>query len=167
MSSESVDSSKTVRLVVLICAIIFSFVAMILVFTTDFGWWYYGSGYSTYYYWIGSEMAPIWSQIVLVLLALIFLFALAYSIFVLILNLGKISLKINPKFTAIFGIVIAAAGFVFTAFTVGMFAIVAAEAWWGLTTSFYGALVGSILLGIFYIIYFVSIGKDQTEVVAK
>ncbi|HUU78598.1 MAG TPA: hypothetical protein VMX55_09630 [candidate division Zixibacteria bacterium] len=167
MNSEGTDNTKMLRLVALISAAIFNFVGMILVFTTDFsGWWAGGSG--NYYYWIGSEMAPVWLQLFLVLLGLIFLFSLAYSIVLIIVVLGKINLPINFKIQGIVGIIIAGIIFLFTILILIIFAIFASDAYeWWLATSFYSSIVGSIILAIFYIFYLLLASREETGVPAK
>lgn len=156
--------NKHVNLVSLIAVAIFSLVAMILVFVTDFGWQWYGTGYSTYYFWLGNSNIAAWPQIFLVVIGIIFLISLGYSIILLLINLEKLSLKISGRMQAVIGIGISIIAFVATLFTVGMWAIASIDYWdWGVDTTFYTSLFGSIVIGIFYSIYFVNSGKMQKE----
>jgi hypothetical protein len=155
------DKNRMLRVVVLISTTIFSLVAMILVFSEDFGGWWTGA--SNYYYWLGSEIAPGWSKIFLVLLGLIFLMILAYSVLLIVVELLKKKLKLSYKLQAIIGIVLGVFAFIFTGLTVGMFAIFASEGDWWLETSFYSSLVGAILVVIFYVIYLIIPTKESTS----
>lgn len=155
--------NKMVNYVALIAVAILSFVAMILVFVTDFGWQWYGTGYSTYYFWLGNSNVAAWPQIFLVLLALTFLISFGYSLLLLLINLGKISLNISTKWQAILGLFIAGVAFVSTLFTLVMWAIASIDYYWGVATSFYVSLFGSIIIGIFYVVYLVNTRKKLTE----
>ena len=153
MNEDNTQALKFIKIAFLAFGAVFSLVAAILVFFFDFGGWWLGGGYSNYYYWIGSENAPVWSQLFLVLLGLLFLALLALSVILGILLLtGK-----GEKFIKIFGFIGmggAIFAFLLTFITWGMFAIIAGdyyELWLG--TGFYGALVGSLLIGIFYLLY--------------
>lgn len=167
MNEEEKKQINLVNLVIFISVIIFSFVAMILVFTTDFGWFWYGGGYSTYYFWIGSETAPIWIQIFLVILGLIFLILTLYAVLLLLLQLGIIKINISTKLQAFFGIGTAVIAFVYNAILVGLFAIAVIGADWGLSTSFFSSLIGSIFIGVLYIIYLVNVRKEESTIPAK
>ncbi len=159
--------NKMVNYVALIAVAILSLVAMILALTTDFGWQWYGGSSDTYYFWLGSPNVEAWPQFFLVVIALVFLISLGYSILLLIINLGKISLNIPSKLHAIFGLVLALAAFVSTLFTLGMWAIASSNYYWGVSTSFYTSLFESIIIGIFYVVYFVNTRKELTEQPAK
>ncbi len=155
--------NKMVNYVSLITVAIFSLVAMILVLVTDFGWQWYGTGNSTYYFWLGNSNVAAWPQIFLVVIALVFLISLGYSILLLLINLGKISLNIPTKLQAIIGLVLAFVAFITTLFTLGMWAIASSEYYWGVDTTFYSSLIGSIIIGIFYVVYLVNISKESTN----
>ena len=159
--------NKLVNLVSSIAVAIFSLVAMILVLVTDFGWQYYGAGYSTYYFWLGNSNIAAWPQIFLVAIAMVFLISLGYSIVLILINLEKLSLKIYGRMQAIIGIGISIIAFVATLFTLGMWAIASIDYYWGVDTTFYTSLVGSIIIGIFYSVYFVNSGKALIEEPAK
>ena len=160
--------NKHVNLVSSIAVAIFSLVAMILVLVTDFGWQWYGTGYSTYYFWLGNSNIAAWPQIFLVVIAIVFLISLGYSIVLILINLEKLSLKISGRMQAIIGIGISIVAFVTTLFTLGMWAIASIDYWdWGVDTTFYTSLVGSIIIGIFYGVYFVNSGKTLAEEPAK
>ena len=166
MNSEGTDNTKMLRLVAIISATIFNLVGTILVFTTDFaGWW---EGASNYWYWIGSEMAPFWLQIFLILLGLIFLMSLAYSIALIIVLAGKLKLPINYKLQAIIGLIISGVIFIFTILVLIIFAIFASDAYeWWVDTSFYSSIIGSIIIAIFYIFYLLLASREETGVPAK
>ena len=68
---------------------------------------------------------------------------------------------------AIIGIGITIIAFVTTLFTLAMWAIASIDYYWGVDTTFYTSLVGSIIIGIFYSVYFVNSGKALTEEPAK
>ncbi|MBD3192299.1 MAG: hypothetical protein GF308_16790 [Candidatus Heimdallarchaeota archaeon] len=104
-----------------------------------------------YYYFIGSEMAPVWAQLFLVLLGLIYLVSTGLAIIVILTDFGKLT---NLARMANFGgIGIGIFAFIFTGFTTGMFAIVAAGYEWWLETSFYVSLVGSLLITVFFLLH--------------
>ncbi|MHA1155012.1 MAG: hypothetical protein ACTSQK_02800 [Candidatus Heimdallarchaeota archaeon] len=155
--------NKMVNYVALIAVAIFSFVAMILVLTTDFGWQDYGEYYSTYWFWLGSPNVDAWPQFFLVVIALVFLLSLGYSILLLLINLEKISLNIPTKLHAILGLVLTFVAFITTLFTLGMWAIASSDYYWGVATSFYTSLFGSIIIGICYIVYLVNTRKELTD----
>ncbi|MHA1367003.1 MAG: hypothetical protein ACTSXA_07145 [Candidatus Heimdallarchaeota archaeon] len=153
MNQDNTQALKFIKVAFLAFAALFSLVAAILVFFFEYGGWWLGGGYSNYYYWIGSEMAPVWSQLFLVLLGLLFLALLALSVILGILILTDKGEKM-VKILGFVGIGGAIFGFLLTFITWGMFAIIAGdyyELW--LMTGFYGALVGSLLIGIFYLLY--------------
>ena len=155
--------NKMVNYVAIIAIAIFSLVAMILVLVSDFGWQWYGTGYSTYYFWLGNSNVAAWPQIFLVLIALIFLISLGYSLILLLINLGKISLNVPTKLQAIIGLVLALVAFIASLFTLGMWAIASIDYYWGVATSFYTSLFGSVIIGIFYVVYLVNIRKESTN----
>ena len=153
MNQDNTQALKLIKVAFLAFAALFSLVAAILVFFLDFGGWWLGGGYSNYFYWIGSENAPIWSQLFLVLLGLLFLALLALSIILGVLILTDKGEKV-VKILGFVGMGVAIFSFIFTFITWGMFAIIAGdyyELW--LMTGFWGALVGSLLVGIFYLLY--------------
>ena len=127
----------------------FSLIAAILAFFFDYGAWTFGA--STYYYFIGSEMAPGWAQFILFLFGLAFLLNTILSVIIILSLLGKILVKYT-KFLQIGGLILAGFTFAFTALLVGIFFIFAAGSWWWLEASFYGGIVGSILTAIFYVL---------------
>ncbi len=147
--NKSNTNMKPIKIAIIALAGFFSFLGSMLVFFGSFGWW--NTGYSDYYFFIGSEMAPVWSQLLLVLFALTFLLNTAVAIFLIIGQFGKISMKFT-KLLNFAGLGLAVITFISTALLVGFFAIFAAGWWWGLTTSFYSGLICSILIGIFYIL---------------
>ncbi|MHA1555385.1 MAG: hypothetical protein ACTSPM_00475 [Candidatus Heimdallarchaeota archaeon] len=155
--------NKMVNYVSLIAVAIFSLVAMILALTTDFGWQWYGGSSDTYWFWLGSPNVAAWPQFFLVIIALVFLISLGYSILLLLINLGKINLNISTKLQAIFGLALALVAFITTLFTLGMWAIASIEYYWGVATSFYTSLFGSVIIGIFYVVYLVNIRKESTN----
>ncbi|MFW9921816.1 MAG: hypothetical protein ACFFDW_00820 [Candidatus Thorarchaeota archaeon] len=166
MNQDITSNTKLLRVVATGSAALFSLIATILAFSTDFGGWWEGYSWN-YYYWIGSETAPGWSIIFIVLLALLFLGILIYSILLIIVSLGKITLPFNCKIQAIIGIVLATGGFILTALMVGIMAIIAAGYDWWLETSFYSSLVGSIIIGIFYVFYFLLASREDSSSPAK
>lgn len=148
--NDSTTNMKPIKIAIIALAGFFSFLGAILLFFTVFGWW--NEGYSwNYYFFIGSEMAPIWAQFALVLFALIFLLNMVVALLLIFGQFGKIPVKFT-KLLNFGGIAIAVITFIFSALYVGLFAIFAAGWWWGLSTSFYSSLICSILIGIFYIL---------------
>lgn len=156
MSSEQSNNNKMLNCIALLTIAIFSLVAMILVLVSDFGWQDYGSGYSTYYFWLGNTNIDAWPQIFLVLIALVFFLSLVYSGLLFFVNLGKIPFKLSSKIQAFIGLAIAALAFISTLFTVGMWAIASIDHYWGVATTFYTSLVGSIIVAIFYVVYLIN-----------
>ena len=153
MNQDNTQALKFIKIIFLAFASLFSLVAAILVFFFDFGGWWLGGGYSNYFYWIGSEMAPVWSQLFIVLLGLLFVVLLVLSIILGVMILLDKGEKLT-KILGFIGLGGAILAFLFTFITWGMFAIIAGdyeELW--LMTGFYGGLVGSLLIGIFYILY--------------
>lgn len=151
MQSTQTDSVNFVKITLAILAGLFSFIAMILVFVTDFGGWWTGTYSWNYYYFIGSEMAPVWAQLFLVLLGLIYLLSTGIAIIVIMTDFGKLT---NLAQIANFaGIGIGVFAFIFTGITTGMFAIIAAGSEWWLATSFYVSLIGSLLITVFFILH--------------
>jgi hypothetical protein len=148
--NDSTTNLKPIKIAIIALAGFFSFLGAMLAFFTDFGWWNVGYSWS-YYFFIGSEMAPFWAQLFLVLLALIFLLNTLVAILLMLGQFGKIPVKFT-KLLNFGGIAIAVITFIFTPILVGLFAIIAAGDWWGLSTSFYSSLICSILIGIFYIL---------------
>ncbi len=148
--NESTSNMKTIKIIVIALAGFFSLLGAILVFATDFGWWNVGYSWN-YYFFIGSEMAPVWAQLFLVIFGLIFLVNVGVSILLILGQLGKFKANLI-RLLNFGGIALAIVTFVFTALMVGFFAIFAAGWWWGLSTSFYAGIICSILIGIFYII---------------
>jgi hypothetical protein len=140
----------------------FSFIASMLAFFTDFGAWNVGYPWN-YYFFIGSETAPIWAQFILFIFAFSFLVNTILAVLTILSLLGKILPK-HSKFLQIGGIILAGITFAFTALMVGFFAIFAAGWWWWLSTSFYGGLIGSLLTIIFYVLSMIL--KPPTETVA-
>jgi len=155
MNESNTQVLKFIKIAFMAFAAVFSLVASILVFVTEFGGWWLGGGYSNYYYWIGSEMAPVWAQLFLVLLGLLFLALVALSVILGVLTLLDKGEKLN-KIMSFVGIGGAIFGFLLTFITLGMLAIIAGdyEEMW-LDAGFYGPLVGSILVGIFYLLYII------------
>jgi len=147
--NESTTNMKPIKIAIIALAGFFSFLGSMLAFFGSFGWW--NTGYSDYYFFIGSEMAPVWSQLLLVLFALTFLLNAGIAIFLIIGQFGKISMKFT-KLLNFAGIGVAVITFISTPLLVGFFAIFAAGWWWGLTTSFYSGIICSIIIGIFYIL---------------
>ncbi|MCF2142821.1 MAG: hypothetical protein K9W42_03900 [Candidatus Heimdallarchaeota archaeon] len=148
-----------IPLVFSVASMIFSFIGAILAFFTDFGWWNVGYSWS-YYFFIGSEMAPAWAQFFLFLFGFLFLLLLLLSILKLIGSLGKISDKID-KIVIFGGIGLSAVTFIYNLLLVGIFASFAAGDWWGMSTSFYGGLVGPIIIGIFFVVQLVYKNKGS------
>jgi hypothetical protein len=148
--NESTSNMKTIKIIVIALAGVFSLLGMILAFATDFGWWNVGYSWN-YYFFIGSETAPIWAQLLLVIFALLFLVNTGIAVFLIIGQLGKLKANL-VKILNIGGIALAVITFIYTALMVGFFAIFAAGWWWGLSTSFYAGIICPILIGIFYII---------------
>ncbi len=155
--------NKMVNYVALIAVAIFSLVAMILVLSTDFGWQDYGEYHSTYWFWLGNSNVAAWPQFFLVVIALAFLISLCYSVLLFLINLEKISLNISIKWHAIIGLFIASVAFISTLFTVGMWGIASIDYYWGVATSFYTSLFGSIIIGTFYLVYLVNARKTLVE----
>jgi len=160
MNQDNQQTTKFVKIAFMAFAFIFSLVAAILVFATDFGGWWLGGGYSNYFYWLGSEIAGFGSKIPLILLGLLFLVLAGMSVILGILTLidkefliGKLS---SFKILSFLGVAGAIAGFLLTALSVIVLFVMAGdyESLW-LDAGFYGPLVGSILVGIFYILYIV------------
>jgi len=151
-----------IPLIFSIIQIIFSFIGAILAFVTDFGWWNVGYSWS-YYFYLGSEMAPVWAQFFLFLFGVLFLVLLVLSILKLINVFGKINPKID-KLVNFAGIAISVGIFLYTAILVGIFATFAAGNWWGLSTSFYAGLIGPIIIGAFFIVHLLySANKQKTS----
>ncbi len=151
MNQDNQLVMKFVKIAFMAFAAIFSLVATILVFVTDFGGWWEGGG-SNYYFWVGAPYAPAWAQLFLVLLGLLFLALLGISVFLGILTLLDKQTGI-VKILSFIGVGGAIVGFVLTGITVGALAIFASGYEWWVATSFYSSLVGSIIVGIFYILY--------------
>ena len=160
MNQDTQQTTKFVKIAFMAFAFIFSLVAAILVFATDFGGWWLGGGYSNYFYWLGSENAGFGAKIPLILLGLLFLVLAGMAAILGILTLinkeffiGKLS---SFKILSFGGVAGAIAGFLLTALSVIVLFIIAGdyeELW--LDAGFYGPLVGSILVGIFFILYVV------------
>jgi len=160
MNQDNQQTTKFVKIAFMAFAFIFSLVAAILVFAIEFGGWWLGGGYSNYFYWLGSENAGFGAKIPLILLGLLFLVLALISIILGILTLidkeifvGKFS---SFKILSFLGIAGAIAGFLLTALSVIVLFAIAGdyeELW--LDAGFYGPLIGSILVGIFYILYIV------------
>lgn len=160
MNQDTQQTQKFVKVAFMAFAFIFSLVAAILVFATDFGGWWLGGGYSNYYYWLGSEIAGFGSKIPLILLGLLFLVLAGVSVFLGILTLidkefflGKLS---SFKILSFGGVAGAIAGFLLTILAVIILFVIAGdyEVLW-LDAGFYGPLIGSLLVGIFFILYVV------------
>lgn len=142
---------------------VFSFIASMIAFFSVFGGW--NAGYSwNYYFFIGSEMAPVWAQLLLFLFALAFLLNTILSIFIILSLLGKVLIKYT-KSLQIAGIVLAGITFISTGLLVGFFAIFVGGYEWWLETSFYGGIIGSILTAIFYLLSILL--KPSSETAAK
>ena len=104
----------------------------------------------------------------MVLLGLLFLTLLGVSVFFGILIIQEKEAKLS-KVLSFGGAIGSMVAFVFTGLCVGFFAIFAGdyeELW--LDAGFYGALIGSLLISTFYVLYIVlNIRKWTPEVLAK
>lgn len=153
---------KFVKIAFMAFAFIFSLVAAILVFATDFGGYWPGGGYSNYFYWLGADPLNVGfgAKIPLILLGLLFLLLAGVSVFLGVLTLinkefflGKLS---SFKILSFGGVAGAIIGFLLTILSVIILFVLAGdyeELW--LDAGFYGALIGSLLIGIFFILYVV------------
>lgn len=147
------ESTKLAKIIVSIAAILFSFVALILVQTEYFVTWYIGSpSYYASFYW-GHSYMHHWLKLFLFLLTVVFLVCLAVSVFLLLNALGKLKIKLPIKRLGILGIIAAVLSFATTILTLIVVAIYSIGIEWWPDASFYSSIVGSILVGIFSIIY--------------
>jgi len=134
--------------------LIFSLIAALLVFLTDFGGWYvYDSYYQDlyYYFYLGSGITPVFYQILLVIVGLL-LIAIAYFSYKGLredLNADQLNMILYGSITAFALTIIITLLF--------LWYVSDSDEWW-LDTGFYAALVGSSFSW-----FFLSRIKDGSE----
>jgi hypothetical protein len=152
--SQSKPEVFVVRVILTGLAGFFNFIGFILVMFFAFGGIYTGYSWNGYYCLTCSYLYG-WSKIFILLLGLLFFVGLAIAIILVLSNfITQIPQKV-VKPLHIGGLIGAGVTFVLTGITVAVFALqVAAEVgtdWW-LETGFYGAIIGSLLAIIFYLL---------------
>jgi len=171
MSKIDPKNIQLVKFALLILAGIFSIIGCVVALSATFGGWWTGMYSWNYYFCLGCEMTPVWAKIFLVLLAFTFIITLTTSILLILTITNKLKL-LPEKVLSIIALFGAGTEFVFTIITTIIMAIIAAEAneWW-LETSFYTSIIGSILIAIFFVLYFlmlrVEVPDSKTETPAK
>jgi hypothetical protein len=148
MSSEK-ENPEYIRPALYVGNIILSIVGLILVAVDGIGGWWWGPGYSNYYFSIDTTIAAPWGQIVHILLIFGFLFTGFVSLQLLypVLKLTDERAKKFEKagFFAALGVLS------LTILSTIIFAIVvrgASEMW--LDSGFYAGVIGGILVSLFF-----------------
>jgi hypothetical protein len=162
--SQTKSEIDIVKIILTGIAGFFSFIGMILVLFTAFGGIYTGYSWDGYYCLTCSYLYG-WSKVFILLLGFLLLACFGIAIVLILSNfITQIPQKI-VKPLHIFGLIGGVLTFVLTGLTVGIFHLqVMAEVgtWWWLETGFYGAIIGSLLAIVFYVLAIVIKTTNKT-----